>query len=83
MYEILFEKFTVALPVQKLPAFEGNKLTWTQPVSVIPLIWQNVLTSGGQLQYSIIKYMKRMVCNCMRFFHPFYRPRRPLGRVEV
>jgi len=67
MKEVLLEKLIVALLLKKLPAFEGNILPWTKPISVTPLIWQHVSTSGGHLQASVIKYIKGIVCNCMKF----------------
>jgi len=58
MKEVLLEKLIVVLLLKKLPAFEGNILHWTKPVSVTPLICQHVSTSRGHLQGSVIKYIK-------------------------
>jgi len=67
MKEVLLEKLIVALLLKKLPAFEGNILPWTKPVSVTSLIWQNVSTLVGHRQASVIKYIKGIVCNCIKF----------------
>jgi len=67
MKEVLLGKLIVALLLKKLPAFEGNILPWTQSVSVTPLIWQHVSTSGGHLQASVIKHIKGIVYNCIKY----------------